>query len=48
MQRQIIRTKEDITAEKLLSEKEETGDYAIVMCDSSGGAHEQSRRLLQD
>lgn len=36
MQRQIIRTKEDITAEKLLSEKEETGDYEIVMCDSSG------------
>lgn len=33
---QIIRTKDDITAEKVLPESEETEDYEIVMCDSSG------------
>lgn len=33
---QIIRTKDDITAEKILPENEETEDYEIVMCDASG------------
>ena len=33
---QIVRTEEDITAEKLLPGNEGTEDYEIVMCDASG------------